>query len=96
VLGNHDSQQPGGGVGRFDLALAGHTHGGQGCVPFTEICPFLEHDMKPYVRGLYDWPRGGKLYVSRGLGTSRVPARIGARPEIACVRLVPALGARIR
>lgn len=75
------------GASRFDLALAGHTHGGQGCVPFTEICPFLEDDMKPFTRGLYDWPRGGRLYVSRGLGTSGVAARIGARPEIASITL---------
>lgn len=74
-------------VRRFDLALAGHTHGGQGCVPFTEICPYLEDDMKPWSRGLYDWPKGGRLYVSRGLGESGIPARIGARPEIACLDL---------
>ena len=74
-------------VRRFDLAFAGHTHGGQGCVPFTEACPFLEDDMKPYVKGLHAWPGGGRLYVSRGLGTSEVRARIGARPEIACITL---------
>jgi uncharacterized protein len=82
-------------VGRFDLALAGHTHGGQGCIPFTHVCPYLEDDMKPWVKGLYDWPKGGRLYVSRGLGTSGYPARIGARPEIACLDLVRAsLGSR--
>ena len=75
------------GMGRFDLALAGHTHGGQGCVPFTDVCPYLEEDMKPWVKGLYDWPKGGRLYVSRGLGTSGHPVRIGARPEIACIDL---------
>lgn len=74
----------------FDLALAGHTHGGQGCIPFTHVCPYLEDDMKPYVRGLYDWPKGGRLYVSRGLGTSGYRARIGARPELACIDLVTA------
>jgi len=76
-------------VPRFDFALAGHTHAGQACIPFTEICPFLEGDMKPYRYGLYDWPSGGKLYVSAGLGTSSVPARIGARPEIALIELIP-------
>lgn len=82
------------GTRRFDLALAGHTHGGQGCIPFTEVCPFLEDDMKPYARGLYDWPKGGKLYVSRGLGTSGVRARIGARPEIACIDLTASVRSR--
>jgi len=77
------------GVRRFDLALTGHTHGGQGCVPFTGICPWLEDDMKPFRSGLYEWPRGGRLYVSRGLGSSGVRARIGARPEIACIDLRP-------
>lgn len=64
---------------RFDVAVTGHTHAGQGCVPFTGICPFLEPNMKPYRHGLYAHPRGGALYVSAGLGTSRVRARIGAR-----------------
>lgn len=81
-------------MGRFDLALAGHTHGGQGCIPFTDVCPYLEEDMKPWVKGLYDWPKGGRLYVSRGLGTSGHPARIGARPEIACIDLTASLGSR--
>lgn len=81
-------------VPRFDLALVGHTHAGQICVPFTEVCPFLEDDMKPYRYGLYDWPSGGKLYVSSGLGTSSVRARLGARPEIALLELVPERGVR--
>jgi hypothetical protein len=70
------------GIGRFSVALAGHTHGGQGCIPFTGICPFLQDDMKPYRQGLYDYPGGGKLYVGRGLGTSDIRARLGARPEL--------------
>lgn len=77
------------GVGPFDLALAGHTHGGQGCVPVVDVCPFLEEDMTPYVEGLYDWPAGGHLYVSRGIGASGVPARFAARPEITTIDLVP-------
>ena len=81
-------------MGRFDLALAGHTHGGQGCIPFTDVCPYLEEDMKPWVKGLYDFPKGGRLYVSRGLGTSGHPARIGARPEIACIDLRASLRSR--
>ena len=75
------------GVGRFSIALAGHTHGGQGCIPFTGICPFLADDMKPYRAGLYDWPGGGRLYVGRGIGTSDVRARLGARPELPVIDL---------
>jgi len=73
--------------GAFHLAMVGHTHAGQVCVPFTEVCPFLEDDMHPYRYGLYEWPSGGKLYVSAGLGTSGVRARLGARPEIAVLEL---------
>jgi predicted MPP superfamily phosphohydrolase len=75
-------------VAGFDLALAGHTHGGQACVPFTGVCPFLEGDMKRYRKGLYR-VNGAWLYVSAGLGTSEVHARIGARPEITLIELVP-------
>ncbi|MDB4941252.1 MAG: Phosphoesterase [Labilithrix sp.] len=71
----------------FDLALAGHTHAGQICVPFTSVCPFLADDMKPYRHGLYRWPAGGQLYVTSGLGTSDIRARLGARPEIVVLDL---------
>jgi hypothetical protein len=74
---------------RFDLALSGHTHGGQGRVPLLGYAPALEDDMKPYSAGLYEWPAGGHLYVSRGIGESSVHARIGSRPEVTIVDLVP-------
>jgi predicted MPP superfamily phosphohydrolase len=62
------------------LMLAGHTHGGQ-------IAPLGWAPLRPrgsgrYVRGWYrDDPI--PLYVSRGLGTSIVPARFCAAPEVA-------------
>jgi len=62
------------------LMLAGHTHGGQ-------IAPLGWALWRPrgsgrYVRGWYrDDPTA--MYVSRGLGTSVLPARLGAVPEIA-------------
>ena len=63
----------------FILSLSGHTHGGQ-------IAPFGHAlDLPPgsgaYNRGWYD-TRYGKLYVSRGIGVSVVPMRIGAAPEL--------------
>jgi predicted MPP superfamily phosphohydrolase len=36
-----------------------------------------------YVSGLYPSPLCKTLYVSKGIGTSVLPARLGARPEIA-------------
>jgi predicted MPP superfamily phosphohydrolase len=60
--------------------LSGHTHGGQ-------IAPFglaikLPHGSGGYVSGWYR-DDGVPLYVSRGIGTSLVPVRIGATPELA-------------
>lgn len=64
----------------FRYMLSGHTHGGQ-------IAPFGWAPLRPpgsgrYVSGWYRdaWPH---LYVSRGLGTSVIPARVGAPPEVA-------------
>ena len=70
----------------WDLTLAGHTHGGQVNV---EI---LHHDLNvarfytPFVRGLYH-SGPSAIYVTRGIGTIGMPARIGAPPEITLLRL---------
>ncbi len=70
----------------FDLTLAGHTHGGQLTVEILEQHLSLSRFFTPYVYGLYqDGARS--IYVSRGIGTVGVPARIGAPPEISLVRL---------
>ena len=64
---------------RFDLSLAGHTHGGQGRVgPFA---PYLPPGSGRFKNGFYKTPLG-KAYVSRGVGTSIVPARFLCRPEM--------------
>ena len=44
----------------------------------------------PYVYGLYQLKRGGRqvaAYVSSGIGTIGIPARVGAPPEISVLRL---------
>jgi predicted MPP superfamily phosphohydrolase len=65
---------------RFDLILAGHTHGSQlrfpGGGPLFDL-PLVEG----YARGLYQTP-AGPLYVNPGLGTFYLPIRFGCRPEI--------------
>ena len=71
---------------RIDLLLAGHTHGGQVAAPL--IGPLIvncEHGRR-YSGGLVQGPACPVL-VSRGVGTSYVPVRIGAPPEIGVVGL---------
>jgi predicted MPP superfamily phosphohydrolase len=63
------------------LSLSGHTHGGQLRVP--GLPALLPPHSGRFVAGWYDlgsWP----AYVSRGVGTSVVPARFACRPEVAC------------
>lgn len=65
---------------QFLLGLSGHTHGGQVAVFGSPI--MLPPGSGKYNSGLYA-TKYGPLYVSRGIGTSELPLRIGARPEIA-------------
>jgi len=72
--------------GDFDLVLAGHLHGGQICLPHPRGKLRLEHLRARYWEGLH-WTRAGILHVSRGLGTSFVPFRFLARPEVTVLTL---------
>jgi len=74
-------------AGRFDLALAGHTHGGQIRLPGYGPL-WLPQGARRYVRGWFTLNRS-HLFVSRGLGTSHVRARFLARPELAIIDLQP-------
>ena len=62
---------------RFDLALAGHTHGGQ-IFPFG-LLVYFTHGI---LSGLEGTPWGGWNYISRGVGTWGPPVRLLASPEI--------------
>jgi predicted MPP superfamily phosphohydrolase len=75
----------------FDLTLSGHTHGGQVTVEFLHPDLTLARFFTPYVFGLYRLAARA-IYVTRGLGTVGLPARLGAQPEVALIRL--ARGAR--
>ena len=70
----------------YHLLLAGHTHGGQVTVEILDRSINPARFFTPYVYGLY---RQGNAaaYVTRGIGTIGIPARIGARPEISLLRL---------
>lgn len=70
----------------YNLLLAGHTHGGQISVEILDRSINPASFFTPYVYGLY---RQGNAaaYVTRGIGTIGIPARIGAPPEISLLRL---------
>ncbi len=67
----------------FDLAFAGHTHGGQ--VAHTGGAPVLTPSgrmSRLYCYGEFSIPGNGNLFVSRGFGCSLLPLRINADPEL--------------
>lgn len=87
----------------IDLILVGHTHGGQINIPFiTDLFIPLKYD-KQYKSGLfrdYNLPKAGShspdgerapnptyLYVNRGIGTTFLPIRFNASPEITLIEL---------
>lgn len=65
---------------KIDLCLSGHTHAGQ--ITMFGVPLWKPQGSGDFTAGWYDTPTC-RLYVSRGIGTSVLPARFGARPEIA-------------
>lgn len=69
----------------FQLALCGHTHGGQvallGWAPISS-----SHLGSRYLSGWYR-EKGADILVSNGVGTSVMPVRFGAAPQIHLITL---------
>ena len=75
----------------YPLVMAGHTHGGQLCLPFygalVTNCD-LDTDR---VKGASRWGANMALHVSAGIGTSPfAPVRFCCRPEATLLTLVGA------
>ncbi|MCB0330027.1 MAG: phosphodiesterase YaeI [Bdellovibrionales bacterium] len=70
----------------WDLALCGHTHGGQIVVPFFGA-PFVPIEDRRFTAGLNDWD-GRRIYTSRGIGNLH-GIRFNCPPEIALIELQP-------
>lgn len=72
---------------RPDLFLAGHTHGGQVCLPGR--IPIIKHDRLPrkYCHGVHrvadTW-----LIANRGFGYTSLPVRVFCPPEVIEIELV--------
>ncbi|MBS1723335.1 MAG: metallophosphoesterase [Armatimonadetes bacterium] len=70
---------------RASLMLAGHSHGGQMCLPFG-ISLHTPRGAKKYIKGFYDHAKV-PLYVSRGIGTVGPDRRVFCPPEVSILTL---------
>jgi uncharacterized protein len=69
-------------AGAFHLVLSGHLHAGQICLPLTRRRRLtLAHPKTRFVAGVYRTP-SATMHVSPGTGTTFVPFRFFARPEV--------------
>ena len=68
---------------RFDLILAGHSHGGQVRLPLWGSI-IVPRGVGQYDYGYYE-SAGGPLYVNPGIGTYRLPVRFNCRPELTVI-----------
>jgi uncharacterized protein len=82
----------------FGMLLAGHTHGGQVCLPVNRALATNCGIDRARASGLHRHPATGGpgrawLHVSAGLGTSPyAPFRLCCRPEATLLTLVPRIG----
>lgn len=73
---------------KFDIAFAGHTHGGQ--IASRKGRPLIRANGKlsqQYLHGLFKLGDDSSLIVSRGIGCSNFPVRINAAPELVICEL---------
>lgn len=73
---------------QVDLALAGHTHGGQICdrdgMPLRNFGTLPPEQVRG---GLHTRPDGKPLYITRGIGMSKIPIRLNCPAEITLLLL---------
>ena len=74
-------------AGGFDLAFAGHAHGGQIRLPFTDGLFAPGQGVLPKLASGMHEKDETTLIISRGLGNSTFPFRVFNRPEIITVKL---------
>jgi predicted MPP superfamily phosphohydrolase len=75
----------------YQLVMAGHTHGGQLCLPFYGALATNCDLDRSRVKGPSRWGAHTQLHVSAGIGTSPyAPLRFCCRPEATLLTLVAA------
>lgn len=72
--------------GDYQLVLAGHTHGGQICIPSPGGKILLSSSGSDYGDGIYQ-AGAATMHVSRGVGTTLLPFRLLSRPEVTLLTL---------
>jgi predicted MPP superfamily phosphohydrolase len=82
LLSHHPEIFPHAAARRIPLTLAGHYHGGQ--IKLGEISP--AYLITPYPEGLFRIG-GSRLYVSRGVGTTFTPIRLGVPAKMTLLHL---------
>lgn len=75
-------------VDDVDLFLAGHSHGGQVYIPFLSKKTYTEGAQK-YIKGQYEIKneRKTKLFVTKGIGVTKIPFRFLNVPEVVSFKL---------
>jgi predicted MPP superfamily phosphohydrolase len=86
LLLSHDPDMHPAVPARVALTLAGHVHGGQVAIPVLRRPAIPSHHGERYARRHHD-DDGRRLYVSSGLGTSGMPVRLLAPPEVVLLEL---------
>lgn len=69
-----------------DVQLSGHSHGGQVRIPFIGHI-YTPAFAEKYVDGHYQVTSSFQLFVSRGIGTTRLPYRFLCKPEMTIYNL---------
>jgi predicted MPP superfamily phosphohydrolase len=76
---------------RVALTLSGHTHGGQVAIPLLRRLWIPSRFGERYAGG-HVVEGGRHLFITRGVGSSGQPVRLGAPPEVVVLRLRPSSG----
>lgn len=70
-------------IGLYDMAFSGHSHGGQIAIPYISE-KIMPSGAEKYIKGLYSTE---KIYVTSGIGTTNIDARLLCAPEIVVINL---------